>query len=304
MTANRRIFLTGATGFVGSRLLPLLATGPGTEVICPARRPGPSDVPMGARFVRADLEEPQSYEAELAGVDCVVHAAARTGKAKAAEFQRANADATAQLVERARAVGVQHFLFVSTIAVTYPDKRAYPYARAKEAAEEIVRQSGLAYTIVRPTIVLGPGSAQADNLGRLARAPVLPVFGNGRTRVQPVHVRDVVAYLAAIVHASRFCGETIDLGGPEVLTFEELLQRMRVAVRGSEGSALHLPVRLPIAVLRRIEEPILGLLPLTAGQLCAFVFDGTCAGEAPEIEGVRPRAEVGEMIADWVGSLG
>ncbi len=300
---NQRIFLTGATGFIGSRLLPLLATGPGVEVVCLARGGGPADAPMGARFVRGDLERPETYEAELAGVDCVVHAAARTGKAKAAEFERANADATGDLIERARAAGVQRFLFVSTIAVTYPDKSAYPYARAKETAEELVRAAGIPFAIVRPTIVLGGDSAQADNLGKLARAPFLPVFGDGLIRVQPVHVRDVAEYLAALVHAGRFDGQTVDLGGPDVLSIEDLLRRMRVAARGSAGPVLHLPLKLPIAVLRRIEEPLIGVLPLTAGQLCAFAFDGVCAEDVPEVDGVRPRTGVDGMIADWVGSL-
>jgi NADH dehydrogenase len=301
--AVQRIFLTGATGFVGSWLLPRLATGPGVEVVCPTRGAEPTAAPMGARFFQADLERPDTYAAELEGASCVVHAAARTGKARASDFERANTVATGELVDRARAAGVARFLFVSTIAVRYPDKRAYPYARSKETAEEIVRASDLAYTIVRPTVILGGRSPLADSLGKLARAPVLPVFGDGRARVQPVHVRDVAEYLAALVHAGRFVRETIDLGGPDVLTLEDLLRRMRVAARGSEGPVLHLPVRLPIAVLSKVEEPILGLLPFTAGQLSAFVNDGLCAEEPPEVDGVRPRTGVDEMVADWVGGL-
>ena len=150
------LFLTGATGFIGRRLLPALDAERVGPVHCLVR--GPVKLAAGAHLVTGDLLDPSSYAAALAECDTVVHLAALTGKASFKEHRRVNVKGTAALLEACREVGVKRFIHVSTIAVTYPDQDVYAYAQTKTEAEELVRVSRLDFAIVRPTIVLGPGS--------------------------------------------------------------------------------------------------------------------------------------------------
>ncbi len=269
------LLVTGATGFVGRTFLSLLGSAGTPPRTVRALVRGSCELPPGVVPVRGDLADARSLAAALAGVTSVVHLAARTRKARPREFFETNVEGTRRLLEAARGAGVEVFVHTSSIAATYPDKRAYPYAESKERAEELVRASGLRHAILRPTIVLGPDAPAAAALCSMARLPLLPVFG--AARVQPVHVTDVARGLVALlerVERGQSVEGAFDLGGPEALSFEELLRRLSRALRGRDPRVLHVPLyptRLALAVL---EPLLLPLLPVTAGQLAAFANDG------------------------------
>jgi len=269
------IFLTGATGFLGHHLLPRLAAG-NHRIVCLCRKKSVEAPPGNVVFVTGDLLDRKSYAEAIAGCDIVVHVAAATGKHAPAEYFRVNRDGTEALVLEARRSGVRRFLHVSTIAVKFPDKSRYYYAQSKEEAEAVVSQSGMRWTIVRPTIIFGRGSPLIEGFSRLAALPVVPVFGNGRALVQPVFVDDLAACLATLLESGdAFDGQTVEVGGPDVLTIEDLLLRMRRASGGAVAPVMHLPAR-PIAACLGWVEPLLRpLLPITAGQLASFTNDGT-----------------------------
>jgi NADH dehydrogenase len=303
------LFITGLTGFVGRALRARLESErPGRPILSLQRAPSGEVPGSGAsartRIVTGDLGDVTTWETALAGAKTVVHLAARTGKASRELHFETNAEGTRRLLEAARRSGVEHLLFVSTIAATYPDKRSYPYAASKERAEELVRESGLRHAILRPTIVLGPGSPIGATLRGLAKAPFLPVFGDGRTRIQPVHVDDVVSALLLLVdrlESGAIVEGTFDLGGPEALSFEDFLLRLARAVRGSDPKVVHLPVRAMIAVLSALEPMLLPVLPVTAGQLSAFVHDGVAEAVGLWDELPAPRRGVDEMVAELAG---
>jgi NADH dehydrogenase len=299
-----RVFLTGATGFVGRHLLRQLAGSRLTDVVCLVRDPerlralAPAELPVTP--VRGVLEEPGSYAPALAGCDTVCHLAALTGNAPAAAHQAVNADATRTLVEEARRAAVARFLHVSTIAVRYPERERYPYARTKESAEKIVCASGFDFAIVRPTLVLGDGSPIGKSLLTLARAPITPMFGDGRTKVQPVDVTDVATCLAALLARERLGNETLELGGADVLTFEEFLREICREVRGREPRLVHLPVDLIIGALRLMERLSPFTLPVGSGQFYAFRYDNDARSE-PLVQRLLPRRRgIGEMVTDLV----
>ncbi|HEX6309662.1 MAG TPA: NAD(P)-dependent oxidoreductase [Longimicrobiales bacterium] len=283
-----RTFITGGSGFVGRRLVSvLLARGASLALLTRSARPAPDPAGGAIETVQGDLLEPHRYAAALAGAGVVVHLAAATGRAAAGEHMRTNAEGTEVLLEHARRAGVERFLFVSSIAAGFPDVRDYPYARAKQRAEAAVRSSGLRYTILRPTMVLGPRSPILAALEKLAALPVIPIFGHGRTRVQPIHVDDLVDFIADILTADRFRGETLEVGGDRSLSIEELVQAIRVARRGVRGPAVHLPLQPLRWALRAGESLRLGrFLPVSAGQLSSFRFDGTIESN-PLFEGRR-----------------
>jgi nucleoside-diphosphate-sugar epimerase len=258
---DRFIFITGASGYVGRRVVDCMGTRKFGSV---------------RTLVRGgDLLEPVTYADALAGCDTVIHLAAVTGKRQRAEYFRVNRDGTRVLVEACRQAGVRNFLHVSTIAVKYPGLERYPYAQAKLEAEEIVRTSGLSYLIVRPTMIFGREAPVLTNLTRLAVAPVIPMFGDGTAKMQPVYVDDVAQWIASAAESNEFHDEIVELGGPEILTLEDLLRRIRVARRGKSGPVFHLPMGIvePAVI---VAEAVFGLLmPFTAGQLMALTNDGT-----------------------------
>lgn len=279
MSPRGVLFVTGASGFVGQRVL-ARASERFARVIALSRG-ALAEAPSGVERVRGDLLDaaPAAWEAALAGCDAVLHLAATTGKASPAEVERGVVVATQRLLAAAQRAGVRHFVFVSTIAVRFPDQRHYPYAHAKAAAERAVGASGLPATIVRPAIVAGPGSPVLAGFATLARAPVTPSFGSGQTRVAPIHVEDLAEALVEIA-AGEPSAEPIELGGPESFTLDALFARLRAAEGGGAPRLVHLPLA-PVRELLAALEPVLRpLLPLTAGQLATFANDGLPAPSA------------------------
>jgi NADH dehydrogenase len=267
-----KLFLTGAGGFIGRHLLERM-DGSGRALVCLSRQPKPEE--PGRDWVRGDLENPSSFSDALAGCEAVVHLGALTGKARAADYERVNVEGTRALLEASRRAGVKRFLYVSTIATHYPEKRRYPYARSKERGEGLVRSSALEWTIMRPTIVLGPDAPIWISLCKLARMPLTPVFGAGKVLVQPVAVRDVADCILTWVRRGRMRGQEIDVGGPEQLSFRDLLRRTRRALRGKDSGLVSIPLKSTMAALSLLEPFLLAALPLTAGQLYAFRYDST-----------------------------
>jgi nucleoside-diphosphate-sugar epimerase len=210
----------------------------------------------------------------------VVHLAAATGKHPPAEYFRVNRDGTEILVSEAERAGVGRFLYVSSIAVKFGNLGRYWYAQSKLEAEKIVAASGLDWVIVRPTMIFGPRSAVLEGLRRLAALPVLPVFGDGRTPLQPVFVDDLACALAALLDEPAASRRTIEIGGPEVRGIESLLLGLRRAQGIDNRRVVHLPAR-PVAALLGFVEPLLRpWLPVTAGQLTSFTNDGTAAPDS------------------------
>lgn len=274
---SQRVFLTGGSGFVGRTLLRELSRIDGLEVVALDRSGSIAGKTGDSRItvVRGNLLEPPSYAQALSGCDCVIHLAAATGKASAEVHMRDTAVATEVLLDACRAAGVGRFLLVSSIAAAFEDKRGYPYAQAKQRAESAVAASGLRYCVIRPTMIFGEGAPVQASLTALAMLPLVVVPGSGNVRVQPISVDDVVRAIISIVHTDRFESETFEVGGPEVLTMGELLQRVRAARKGTRGPAVRIPLGLiqsPLAMAERIG--LRAVLPATAGQFSSFRHDG------------------------------
>jgi NADH dehydrogenase len=272
---HRTVLITGATGFIGRRLVPLLAQRDDVSVVTLARRPQAQTLPVVE--IRADLRDRDATAAALDGVDCVLHLAALTGAAPAREHDDINHRGTQSLVAACRARRVRQFIFVSSIATRYGALDHYAYAAAKHAAEAVVREAGINYLIVRPTIVLGRDAPIWRRLVALASLPFLPILGSGTARVQPVSVDDVARLLAAAGLQETLPDRAIDFGGVDVVTFEELLRRIQRRLKGRAAPVVHVPVTALMGLLKFLESKGLERLPITAGQFTAFVEDSTAA---------------------------
>jgi NADH dehydrogenase len=274
-TMGRSILITGASGFLGRSLLKQVVGTVG-RVVCLGRE-RPPEVDGGVEFIEGDLLQPENCRRALKGCNAVLHLAAVTGKQRPEEYFRVNGEGTRVLLDAAKEAGAESFLYVSTIAAKFQNRFPYPYAESKRKAEELVRASGLPWTIVRPTMIFGPGSAVQQGLNGLALLPVVPLFGDGSVLVQPIFVDDAARVIADVMKSGETRGRTIEIGGPEVLSMEELLLRMRRAAGIANRRLMHLPLG-PIAACLAAVEPVLRpLLPVTAGQLASFGNAGTAA---------------------------
>ena len=294
------MFVTGATGFIGQRLMARMDPADYSRIRCLTRRtpPGPDDgrFPLSIEWIQGTLNGADAYADALSDIDCVVHLAAVTGNARRDDYFRVNSDGTQVLLEHCKRADVSRFLYVSSVAAGFRDASAYHYARSKVHAEEAVRDSGLDYIIVRPTMVFGRGSAVWDNLRRLATGALTPVFGDGRVKVQPVYVDDLVDCLLALAGAPRAVNRTVDVGGPDVLTVEQLLKRIHQAYRARDARVIHLPVRPVIATLAVLERLGVTALPVTAGQLAAFVNDSVARPDPDVARHVEHMTTIDEML--------
>ena len=296
---NGSLFVTGGSGFIGRYLLRSLASR-AAEVTVLARSGAPREPDSGTsrvRWIAGDIADSGAYAAFLKSGDTVLHMAAATGKASAADHRRINVDGTAALVRAAAAAGVARFIFVSSIAARFEDVRSYPYARAKRTAEALVIRSGLPHLIVRPTIVLGAESPIWQRFRQLAAGRTIPLIGNGRTRIQPIHVRDAAAALVAVMHDDSATG-VLELGGPDVLTIAELLTRIHRLSNTGNPRFVRIPYE-PLRLVLSVLEPALHKrLPVTAGQLAVFVNDSTVTPTNRIMEMWPGMMSVDEMLKD------
>jgi len=239
------ILITGGTGVMGTALVQRLrAKGRPVRVLALAGDRGAAGVEtLGAEARSGDVSRVEDVAGACDGVETVYHLAAVIVAFDDAVYQRVNVGGTANVVAEARRAGVKHFVHVSSASVVYPKTTAY--SRSKREAERIVRESGIGYTIVRPTLVYDDrrGAQEFDDfLAYLRRFPVVPFIGSGRARKRPVHASDVVAGLTAIEGNGKAIGKVYNLSGREVITMRAFA-RLCLRLLGQERKPV---VALPV----------------------------------------------------------
>ncbi len=272
------ILITGGTGFLGRHLAPALAEA-GLKVRCLVhRQPLPQPLrALGIEEIPGSILEVSSLQPALQGVEQVIHLVGIILETRKRTFETLHVEGTRRLLEAARAAGVRRFVYVSALGARPQD--ATRYHRTKWEAEELVRASGLPFTIVRPSVIYGPGDAFISRFARLLRlAPVFPFPRSGR--LQPIHVEDVVACLRAALQDPRCLDQTFCLAGPDRLTLEEILRAVLDALR-----LRRLLVPLSPHILQpfvRLQEALLPTPPLTLDQLRMLQEEHPCDPAAAE----------------------
>lgn len=286
------LVVIGANGFVGRHLLARLAALKHRDVVALARDSSsltraPHWLPDW-RAVSCDLTRDVIPTAEIARDAVVLHLAAATGKRSPREMHEVNVGGTRRVLDGARAARARHLIFVSSIAAGFRDQRWYHYAESKRAGERLVAASGVPYSVVRPTLVFGPGSPIGEAFTKLAVGGAPIVLGTGRVRTQPVHVDDVVTLLLALVTASPAGGETLEVGGADRLTIRDLLAEIRRVHELPPRNVLSVPLGVIRPALGIVEPLLRSVLPVTAGQLAAFVND-SIAADSDIVRALLPR---------------
>lgn len=300
-SSSKLITIIGGSGFIGRHVTRAMARA-GHRVRVAVRRPDlaghtqPMGFPGQVMPVQCNLRYEDSVVAACEGADVVINLVGVLYSAGAQTFSTLHADGAAVAARAAREGGASQFIQMSAIGAD--DESGSAYARTKAEGEANAAREFPGAIIVRPSIVFGPEDNFFNQFAAMARfSPALPLIGGGVTKFQPVFVGDVAEAIAALVAAGEATGKTYELGGPEVMTFRQLLQYV-LKVTGRK----RLLVPLPFPVARAVGL-IAGLLPsplITADQVELLKTDNVVSDaavrEGRTLEGLGVRAEPVDAI--------
>jgi uncharacterized protein YbjT (DUF2867 family) len=292
-----KIFIAGGTGFVGGQLADeLLQRGHELRLLVHRRLSGDA---RGIEQVEGDVTRLESFVDEISGCDAAINLVGiiREFPAKGITFERLHVQATANMLAATGRAGLRRYLQMSALG-TRPDAGSR-YHATKFRAEELVRTSGLDYTILRPSLIYGPNDAFVNMLaGQLRFSPVMPVIGSGDYRLQPIHVADVARCFALALEMPETIGQTYELCGNDRLSFVELLD----AVASALGRSAPVKARLPLGLMRMV-IPVMQQIPqfpITMDQLQMLIEENICDGCWKSVFRFEPRG-FREAIREYLG---
>ncbi len=276
------IFIAGGTGFIGKNLLKALKQG-NYVVRCLARTEERAELCRKTGFdaVTGDITERESLKGKLEGVEMVVHLVGIIEEQGGMTFEKVHVKGTRNLVDEAKKAGVRHFFFQSALGASLESDAVYQ--RTKAEAEEIVKDSGIPYTIFRPSLVIGEKDGFTERLKELVRVgPFVPIPGTGNGRFQPIFVEDWVRCFLCIIGRDEAIGRIYEFGGPEHLTYNELVMQL-MEVMNIKKPLVHIPVSIArfgipfIGIGNKIGRIIGKKIPtVTAEQLMLLERDNIC----------------------------
>jgi uncharacterized protein YbjT (DUF2867 family) len=303
LNAMSTVSVFGGTGFLGRRVVQRL-TAEGISVRVAVRHPDRARSALRAAGLdrvtvfRADVRDQAAVAAAVAGVDTVVDAVSAYVETAGVTFEAVHERGAETLAREAAAAGVARFVLVSGIGAD--PESASPYIRARGRGERVVEQAFPGATIVRPSAMFGPGDALFGTLAHLARLlPVLPLIGDGHTRLQPVYVEDVAEAVARILADPGTAGRTYELAGPTVYTLRELFS-IALGIMGRRRLIVPVPFAVAEVLARSFE--LLPNPPLTTGQVDLLKADNVASGTLPGLRELNmlPKA-VEDIVPTYLG---
>ncbi|GAA0650587.1 complex I NDUFA9 subunit family protein [Brevundimonas lenta] len=289
------ITVFGGSGFVGGQVVQALARR-GWRIRVACRRPDrawklQTSGHVGQILaVRCDATDPAQVEAAVAGADAVINLIGILHETPSRKFHDLHVAAARNIAAAAAAVGVDRLVHVSALGAN--PESASEYARTKAEGEMAVREVKPDAVIVRPSVVFGSGDDFLNKFAAMAQmAPALPLIGGGQTKFQPVYVGDVAAAIAALTARADAGEQTYELGGPAVMTFEDV---MKLVLRETHRTRGLLP--MPFFVAKLVGglaqlTALFGIKPmLTEDQVLLLESDNVVSGSTPGLAelGIEP----------------
>ena len=282
-----QVFVTGSTGFVGNHVLhELVEKGHQVKALV---RPGSEHKlkrPDDVETIPGTVEEIADLIQGMQGCEAAIHLVGiiRAFQSRDITFERLHTEAAANVIGAAKEAKVQRLLHMSALGAREDGPTAY--LRTKFAAEELVRQSGLNYTIFRPSLIFGRGGEAIKMFADMVKKYVVPIIGDGQYRFQPVSVTTVAQGFEKGLDPETANDQTLDVGGPDNVTFDEIMDTL-ARVMGKSIVKIHMPI-LPLRLATSALQHAPGY-PLTTDQITMLLEGSTC-DEKPfyELLGLEP----------------
>lgn len=242
---TKKILISGGTGFIGQAVAKMLLKNGQTVRILTRQ------ILVSQTFFTGDITKPETLAGVCDGIDIVIQCAQFPGhpfenKRKHYTYFEVDALGTENLAKAAKATGVKHFIYISGAGTD--GKKLEPWFKAKWYAEQAIHGTGIPATILRPSMVYGPGDKSLNCLLKMAKFfPILPLIVGGKNHVQPIFVEDLAEIVAVAVETAGDQNRVLDVGGPEEMTMKELLQQ---ALKITGRRRLFFPVpKFPLKML-------------------------------------------------------
>lgn len=324
-----RMFVTGATGFIGAHFVER-ALMEGHEVVGLYRSDGPKHRTTiehlrarGASLRRGDILNPESFANALQGADCVCHFAAafRESGADEAYFERMNVEGSANVAKAAAAAGIKRFVHCGTagiygqrVAGTIDERTPIQpwnsYERSKLAADEQVRTiagtAGMEYVILRPTAVYGPRDERLLKLFRSVAKGRFPLFGRGDGRRHMIYVTDLADAFLRACKAPSAANQELIIAGPKAVPLREMLQTIAAAAnRAAFGPSLPLKPMLALAAVVEDTCKVLKIDPPIYRRRMDFYLNDAAfdSRQAQTLLGWQPKVDLAEGFAATLRAL-
>ena len=276
------VFLTGATGFVGGHLLKrLLAERHNVRAL--VRDPAKAKLPAGNQIelVQGDIVDETGLDSGMKGCDAVINLVGIIVETGKNTFERVHHIGTRNVVEAAQRNKISRFIQMSALGVRADGVSEYQITKWK--GEEAVRQGGIPYCILRPSLIFGPGSGfVTEMLDIMRKAPLFrPVPGDGKPRFRPIFVEDVAACFTQALTNPAATNKTIELCGGEELSLDQVLQEIADCA-GIRKRAIHVPMALMFPAAA-VAQTLLPRPPVTVGQL-KMLKEGSICDIGPMVQ--------------------
>ena len=295
------VLVTGATGFLGRRVVRELLER-GDQVRALVHTPGKERM-FSHREIEVQygsVRDPASLSSAFYDVEAVVHLVGIIRRRRRDTFEDIHREGTANVLAAAKEAGARHFLHVSVIGSA--NDRTYPYLYTKWLGEQEVINSGLPYTIFRPSMLFGEGDEFLNALAGLVRLfPLVPVIGSGNNRMQPLAADDLARCIGTTLGREDLKGRILELGGADRLNYNELVSEVAKAM-GKRRLRLHLPAWLMYA-FAKVSQGFLPRAPITTDQIKLLGVRSVAEmGEVERVFGFTPLPVEGNI--DFVNSVG
>ena len=274
----------------------------GHEVRCLVHTPGRERM-----FPHRDVEvqygsisDPTALKNAFYDAESVIHLVGVIRPTRLNSFDDVHREGTANVLAAAKQAGANHFLHVSVIGAA--NDQTYPYLYTKWLGEQEVVKSGMDFTIFRPSMLFGEGDEFLNSLAGMIRLfPIVPVIGSGKNRLHPLAADDLARCIAITLSREDLKGRTIDLGGAERLSYNELVTEVAKAM-GKRRLRFHLPVWLMRSVAA-VSQGIMPRPPITTDQIKMLGIRSVAEmGEVERVFGFTPQSLEGNI--DFVNSVG
>lgn len=283
------VVVAGGTGLLGRAITKALLDAGHTVVVASRSQPARDPIDARASWVRADVTDPSTLPAALAGADAVVDAVQFPNSPiedpkKGLTFERIDLGGTKNLVDAAKAAGVPRFVGLSGVGAA--EDAEFHWLRYKWAEEQHVKASGVPFTMFRPSWIYGPRDVSLNRFLGFARfLPFIPIVGDGKTRISALFIDDLAAHVVAAVERDDVRGRIFEIGGPDVLSMDEVV-RAALKAAGKKRFLMHQPASL-MKTVAGIAQHLPGRL-LTPDAVDFITMDGVAdTGPLVEAFGLR-----------------